>query len=732
MSSNELLAAALSYAQRGWTVLPVHTPTGDGGCSCGNPNCDSPGKHPRIKAWQKKATTDETVIRRWWKQWPTANVGINPRTSDLIVIDIDPRNGGDETWRELKLHHGINDDTVTSLTGGGGTHLLYSINGVDPQTLKVSLGPGVDVQRGDKQIIVEPSLHQSGHCYEWEISGHPNDMPPLPLPPSLLHILKKDNNAGKKKTAPAVNGKIPSGERDNTLTSLAGSMRRRGMTEIEILAALREVNKRCDPPKMEDDLTRIAQSVAQYEPEIQPTDNTILLKYGYEDEGNARTMMALHGDKFCFCEAYGWLHWNGQYWKRDDAEAALDIVILATLKQRRVAAVKAEKEAIVATAKPSAHRLRGTKTILKSLLITNVDEFDKSPDHLNCQNGILDLRTGEVTPHSPDQQFTYCLPISYSPSASQKVWKEWLLEAVGDEPAIARYIQAAIGYSLTGHTWEECLFYIYGPTRGGKGTFVEAILTMLGRKPLATEADFKMFAGTSDSDSQNFDLAPLKPCRFVAASESDRNQRLKTERIKSITGGNDIRCAFKYKTHFSYRPQFKVWLSSNYPVNGDPEDDALWSRVRVINFPNSYLGREDKRLKWKMKRPETLAGILAWAVEGSVQWYEMAGKGLETPEVVTKNTTQARTDIDFVGQWMEECIEITKNGNGFMTNAAIYISYETWAKSNGVTPKKQRALTIALKRRGLNAGKSKKIEEKTHRGCYGIGLLRTAVAPIDV
>jgi putative DNA primase/helicase len=298
-----------------------------------------------------------------------------------------------------------------------------------------------------------------------------------------------------------------------------------------------------------------------------------------------------------------------------------------------------------------------------------------------------------------------------------------LLEATGNRLEVAQYLQEAVGYSITGHTWEECLFYIYGPTRAGKGTFVETILAMLGKAPLAVEVDFTTFTGKLDGDGQNFGLAPLKPSRFVAASESGKYQQLNTERIKSITGGNDIRCAFKYRTHFSYRPQFKLWLSSNHPINADAEDDALWSRVRVIEFPNSYLGREDKRLKQRMRSPEVLEGVLAWAVEGAIRWYQLGSKGLETPEIVAEATAQARKDLDYVGQWIDECVAPADDPEHFVTNEVIRASYETWCSNNGVNyPKGSGALTRSLKGKGYDAGVSQKKDGRTYRGCKGIVL----------
>jgi len=415
------------------------------------------------------------------------------------------------------------------------------------------------------------------------------------------------------------------------------------------------------------------------------------------------------------------LHFNGRFWDREDAEAQLDRAIVNTLKRRRKAAVDGGREAIVKAAKPSAHNLRGCKYNFRSLVTVSVKAFDQSPDHLNCANGVLDLRTGRLVPHSPAQRFTYCLPVEYKPQADQTAWLRFLHDATDGRPEMVRYLQLALGYSLTGHTREECMFYLYGPTRSGKGTFTETVIAMLGEKPIATEVDFGTFTASRKGDTQNFDLAPLKPCRFIAAAESKRNESLNAAKVKQITGGNYIRCAFKYRDHFEYRPQFKVWLASNHPVDTDVDDDAVWYRIRVIDFPRSHAGREDKMLKHRLRSPEVLRGVLAWAVEGARKWY---AKGLETPTRVQEATNQARHDIDFVAQWLDECVDKTDGPKDFVANAVLYDSYHNWCVANGVEPEKKRSLTTALKAKGFKAGTQRKcpVTGRNRRGCVGIRL----------
>ncbi len=441
-----------------------------------------------------------------------------------------------------------------------------------------------------------------------------------------------------------------------------------------------------------------------------------------DDDGNAKCAYAMFGDKFLYCEALGWLTWAGTHWQPDPAEAAIDRAVLHLLKTRRLAAVHGDKEAIVKATNGSAHHMHDCKRLFRTLITVEVDEFDNSPDVLNVANGVLDLRTGELTPHSPEQRFTHCASVEYDPGADDTDWVNWLVDAVG--AAQANWLQIAIGYTLTGYTREEVLFYLFGPPRAGKGIFTETILAMLG-KPLAAEINFGTFTAQRTGDSQNFDLAPLKACRMVAAAESNSYERFNEAKLKSLTGGNEIYCAFKHRNHFNYRPQFKIWLSSNEPINADPDDEAVWGRIRTIEFPHSHLGKEDKTLKRRMRSAEMLRGVLAWAVIGAQLWYKLEAAGL--PELESSKTLKKhhREGLDAVGMWLDECASIAETEKGYFTSAAdLHSSYKTWCERNGQTPKLMKGLTQSLTRKGLVAARDRdRVDGKQKRGFTGVKLL---------
>lgn len=423
----------------------------------------------------------------------------------------------------------------------------------------------------------------------------------------------------------------------------------------------------------------------------------IFINESADDRGNAICAHAAFGEEFLFCRAYGWLQWTETHWQQEGAESALENALFALLKRRRKLAVEHEKEPVIKCTTQSTRRMRDCKAAFRSLVEVSVNEFDNQFDYLNVQNGIINLRTGDLLPHKPDHRFTYCLPVSYDPDAKSEEWLRFLAESVMGGSQVLHYLQQAVGYSFTGHTNEECFWYIHGPTRSGKGVFTETILALLPY-PLGIQADFATFTSDRTGDTQNFDLAPLKPARFVVASESRRYESLNEAKIKAATGGDWIRCAFKYRDHFVYRPQFKIWLVSNHPVKADVDDDAIWYRLKVLQFPNGHAGAEDKTLKARLKRKETLQGVLTWIVKGAQMWYE-SKNGLDAPWAVEQSTQRQREDLDHVQQWINECLK--PEDNNFLPNALLYHSYEQWCDDNGHGAYKARRFGQAMSGKGF-------------------------------
>lgn len=170
------MKAALGYAGRGWRVFPLHGII-NGSCTCGDRACGSAGKHPLVRRGLYEATTDGDVIKEWWRRWRSANIGVaTGAESGIAVIDIDLPTALESL--EPLMEAGLSV-TLTGLTGGGGVHLFYTTKDAE---LGNSAGrlpgfdgelPGIDLRGNGGYVVAPPSMHRSGHRYEWLDSTAP-------------------------------------------------------------------------------------------------------------------------------------------------------------------------------------------------------------------------------------------------------------------------------------------------------------------------------------------------------------------------------------------------------------------------------------------------------------------------------------------------------------------------------------------------------------------------------
>ncbi len=190
-----MLSEALGYAEIGLGVFPVAGVV-DGDCACGaGRGCPSPGKHPLTPHGFKDATTDPQAVTAWWRnRRPGANIGGVP-PAGVVVLDVDPRNGGEESLYRLQLDHGRLPETLTCLTGGGGYHYYFAVP-VDMGPLVSKLAEGIDVKVGATgSLVLPPSMHKSGERYRWDVP--PRLQRPVPGPEWLVGLLVKPQRARK-------------------------------------------------------------------------------------------------------------------------------------------------------------------------------------------------------------------------------------------------------------------------------------------------------------------------------------------------------------------------------------------------------------------------------------------------------------------------------------------------------------------------------------------------------
>ena len=261
-----MLECALEYARRGCPVFPLHTPMPDrpNGCSCKGETCSKAGKHPRNHNGFKGATIEAYQIRKWWTDWPDANIAIvTGKVSDVVVIDIDNKHNGSENLAALALEIGGIPPTLAAATGNG-QHLYFRYPGVDVKCSTSDLADGIDVRGNGGYVVAPPSLHANGKVYAWA-----NQEPLAELPPALLaRMTPTANVVAIDHLAP-----VEEGRRNRSLFDYGCYLRgQRAMEFDELLLALRERNATDDPPSDDIDVIRITASVCKrYLPEYGKT-----------------------------------------------------------------------------------------------------------------------------------------------------------------------------------------------------------------------------------------------------------------------------------------------------------------------------------------------------------------------------------------------------------------------------------------------------------------------------
>lgn len=263
------LSIALRYAAAGFKVMPLHSMQ-ERKCTCGNPACGSPGKHPLEFHGSHDASADEKVIRRWLRKWPNCNIGIT--LGGHVVVDVDPRHRGHLSLENLLRQYGEFPDTAVQATGGGGHHYLFkAAPGV--KYAGALPGGGIDLKHGaGAYIVVEPSNHESGGSYVWQDESGPHEQGIIAEAPKWLSEIRAKSNV----VAGPGSGKIATGGRNSFLYERGRRMRDDHFPQSAIYAALLVLNSEvCVTPLETDEVFTIAKSAAQNEPpplEANPDD----------------------------------------------------------------------------------------------------------------------------------------------------------------------------------------------------------------------------------------------------------------------------------------------------------------------------------------------------------------------------------------------------------------------------------------------------------------------------
>jgi P4 family phage/plasmid primase-like protien len=596
-------------------------------------------------------------------------------------------------------------------------------NGKFGNLVKVPLG--IHKKTGRRCVLVDASLAPIGSLKEQvvlldsvelltaqDLADIANDWGISLAPPAEKH------------PAEPIGDVIPHGKQHDTLVSLAGTMRRRGMGIEEIDAALQIINKnRCEKPGPPENIRKIAESVCGYTPEDDVTAPAE--DYHMTDLGNARRFVAMHQDRARFdCSSGMWLIWNGQRWKEDPDGETMRMAketVRAMFTELATIEDKEDRKRFFrfVMASEGLSRLTAQLKLAETepeIAITR-DKLDADPWLFNVLNGTLNLRTGELLPHNKEHLIARLAPVEYDPEAALPMWDDFLMDSTGNDEDMVRFLARTVGYSLTGDCREEKLFFVHGPTNSGKSTFLEAIKSVMG--DYATTADFETFLARSFVGGPRPDIARLAGSRFVASIEVDEGKSLAEGLVKQITGGDTVTARFLYKSEFEFLPQFKLWLAANHAPEIKHDDAAMWRRILKLPFEISVPeDRRDPAIKETLKdTAKAGAAILAWAVRGCLDWQK---QGLAVPEKVTVATDQYRRDQDPLREFILSSCVLSENVKA--PASSLRSEYESWCREAGEKPIYGAAWGEALRSRGCTQDRQR-LNGVLMRVWQGIGLI---------
>lgn len=438
--------------------------------------------------------------------------------------------------------------------------------------------------------------------------------------------------------------------------------------------------------------------------------------YNLTDLGNAERFAEHHRNAIRWCGEWKcWMVWDGKRWQRDDSLAAMQLAkkTVRSIYQEASNAqdddrIKISRHAMKSESEAS---IRAMLAAARSELEMSIHakELDDSPWLLNCNNGVLDLKTGNLLSHSPEFLFTKIVKVDYIPGAPCPHWLKFLDEIMGGDQEMVDFLQRAVGYGLTGSTREQCFFILYGKGSNGKTTFLGPLSTILN--DYAMQSPTETFFAIRKKGANN-DVARLKGARFVTATEAEADQRFAESLLKQVTGGDIVTARFLNQEFFDFTPIFKLFLATNHKPKVNSEDFAMWRRIRLVPFEVTIPEKErDENLPDKLG--EELEGILAWMVQGCLQWQK---NGLGVPLQVKSATMEYAKEMDTVGRFIDEQCELSAALK--TSNKELFHCYLNWCQEEGEQPLSKTVFGKKLSDKNFEPDRN-----RSGRGWKGIGLI---------
>lgn len=411
--------------------------------------------------------------------------------------------------------------------------------------------------------------------------------------------------------------------------------------------------------------------------------------YSHSDLGNAMFAKELLNGDIRHVPKRGDLFWDGRGWKFDQTNAIRTFAHSVVVK---IVAVGEDIEAYglmidddkvrKAGVELKKHGIRSQASAKITALITELraldcvaisySAFDTHHDHLNCLNGIVSLRTGEVLPHDREWFMTRTIEVEYHPDAVCPIWEKTTSEIMKGDADLTAYMQRYFGYSITGRTDEQCVAIHWGNGANGKSTIFGTIDYIFG--PITQQTPFSTFE-LKPAGAQTNDLAALRGARIIIANEGEKNRSMAEGVLKVMSGQDKITARLLYQENESFEVIGKVHLVTNYRPAFSGQDEGLWRRINLFPYTR-YFEKKDQTDGLRESLYNEAEGILAWAVAGSMSWYK---SGLQTPQTILEVNEEYRKTSDPLSGFLPGVIVKTNNEDDTLKGLDVWNAFLHWA-----------------------------------------------------
>ncbi|ASR86812.1 DNA primase [Mycobacterium phage Findley] len=434
--------------------------------------------------------------------------------------------------------------------------------------------------------------------------------------------------------------------------------------------------------------------------QVSPQNGEATANVTLTDTGNAELLVAAWAGRLRWCpEAGKWFAWEGARWRPspDGGEAMMAAVKVV----EAIKVVKGDKD----TAK---HKMRSLqRRALENMVAlakcrpgmrVSLADLDAEPYALNTPSGVVDLRTGELSPHLPEGWHTKVTGVGYDPRAAAPQWWAFLHRTFGDAELVG-YMQRLAGLAATGKVTHHVLPFLFGAGSNGKSVLMDVLGAVLGDYAITAPANF-LLAGR---DRHETEIARLHGSRLVVCSEINADSKFDEAKVKVLTGGDVLSGRYMRQDFFDFIPSHTLFLMGNHQPQVSAGGTSFWRRLRLIPFQHTVPKEErNPNLAAELIANEGPA-ILAWIVDGARQ---VAADGLDEPASVKAATEEYSAEEDALGRFVEECCVLGNQAES--TKPAVLLgAYQSWARANGEADMNQIKLGRELSARfGVRSTKS--------------------------